>query len=440
MAHSPGNVLLIQYNEKGTSTYYHERLVMMESKSDPGCYAAMTPDRDVYVEDYSKHNANVKKVVPISGMGVIPRGVSAKKIYGFADKIPTEEELEQGMRVAAALCGAAVPAVAFWRKQAEPLVPARADDRPASPALPLGDEQRDFTPGPIQVAEPRVTFDRGEVRAFKDAATPGARYAGAGGVYLLTEPTLSFEIGDAFKPPLNAPTIAGSGKFFVEIEGEGVVLQYLAEGSDITEYISARKSFLNVDRRTIACPTEDDGRSVANLIGDMRVAKGGLGSGIAAESTAPWFIARVAETGSGFLQRHHTWRHESGVSASMPLVFEHEMLSTGFDLAIGVDRLNIKNLACFEWFIRRMQLHEHAVLENPLAPSYEGARHFMGKGNRRGGALIAPELHAYVASELGKESAILREKRKAREARTAEKGKPGKGGGPAGGKPGKGDA
>jgi hypothetical protein len=437
MAHSPGNVLLIQYNEKGAT--YHERLVMMVSMSDPGCYATMTPDRDVYVEDYSKHNANVKKVVPVSGMGVIPRGVSAKKIYGFADKIPTEEELEQGMRVAAALCGAAVPAVAFWRKQAEPLVPARADDRPASPALPLGDEHRDFNPGPIQVAEPRVTLDRGEVAAFKDAATPGARYAGAGGVYLLTEPTLSFEIGDAFKPPLNAPTIAGSGKFFVEIEGEGVVLQYLGEGSDITEYISARKSFLNVDRRTIACPTEDDGRSVANLIGDMRVAKGGLGSGIAAESTAPWFIARVAETGSGFLQRHHTWRHESGVSASMPLVFEHEMLSTGFDLAIGVDRLNIKNLASFEWFIRRMQLHEHAVLENPSAPSYEGARHFMGKGNRRGGALIAPELHAYVASELGKESAILREKRKAREARAAEKGGKGKPGGPAGGKTGKAD-
>ena len=123
----------------------------------------------------------------------------------------------------------------------------------------------------------------------------------------------------------------------------------------------------------------------------------------------------------------------------MPLVFEHEMLSTGFDLAIGVDRLNIKNLASFEWFIRRMQLHEHAVLENPLAPSYEGARHFMGKGNRRGGALIAPELHAYVASELGKESAILREKRKAREARAAEKGGKGKPGGPAGGKTGKAD-
>jgi hypothetical protein len=41
-----------------------------------------------------------------------------------------------------------------------------------------------------------------------------------------------------------------------------------------------------------------------------------------------------------------------------------------------------------------------------------------------------------VATELGKESAILREKRKAREARTAEGGKGGKGKGGKGAQPG----
>ena len=66
---------------------------------------------------------------------------------------------------------------------------------------------------------------------------------------------------------------------------------------------------------------------------------------------------------------------------------------------------------------RRIQLAEAAVLENPENPSFEGARHFMGVPDRRGGALIAPSLISFVASELGKEAAVLQEKRKAREAR-----------------------
>lgn len=60
------------------------------------------------------------------------------------------------------------------------------------------------------------------------------------------------------------------------------------------------------------------------------------------------------------------------------------------------------------------------MLESPEAPSFEGARHFMGFGERRGGALIAPSLTAYVAGETGKEVAILKEKRKAKEAWAAK--------------------
>ena len=149
---------------------------------------------------------------------------------------------------------------------------------------------------------------------------------------------------------------------------------------------------------------------------------GGLPTGLMGNNTASWVCDQVAATGAGFVQRHHTWRAQSGVGSHLPLVFEHEVLSNGLDLAISIDRLNIKNCACFEWFLRRLQLHENAVLENPVAPSYEGARHFMGKGNRRGGGLVAPDLTTYVASELGKEAAILREKRKAREAKLGQKG------------------
>ena len=64
-------------------------------------------------------------------------------------------------------------------------------------------------------------------------------------------------------------------------------------------------------------------------------------------------------------------------------------------------------------------MQENAVSESPLEPSFVGARHFLGFGDRKGGALIAPSLHAHVASELGKAASILKEKRKADEARSS---------------------
>ena len=65
---------------------------------------------------------------------------------------------------------------------------------------------------------------------------------------------------------------------------------------------------------------------------------------------------------------------------------------------------------------------EEAVSESPSDPSFEGAEHFLGIQEKRGGALVAPSLRAHVAGELGREAAILREKRKAREAKGTSKG------------------
>ena len=87
------------------------------------------------------------------------------------------------------------------------------------------------------------------------------------------------------------------------------------------------------------------------------------------------------------------------------------------DLAVEYDRLNVRNLVCIEWVCRRLMLQESAISENPDAPSFEGARHFLGYGERKGGALVAPGLASHVASEMSKEASIMKEKRKAREAK-----------------------
>lgn len=278
-----------------------------------------------------------------------------------------------------------------------------------------------FPPLPIQVKIHRNFGGAAGVAALPNIATAkpplAVQIAPSGGIWVLDEPTAGNEIGDPFELPAGALQFAGATHALVMIAGAPTVVKFLAEVTNIAEYNRARASLLGLDRRTLDAPAVDDSKAIAILIQESEVQSGGLESGMMGNLTAGWVCDQVAATGAGFVQRHHTWRAQSGVPAHLPLVFEHEVISTGFNLAVSCDRLNIKNLASFEWFLRRLQLHENAVLENSTGPSYEGARHFMGKGSRRGGALVAPELTNYVASELGKEAAILREKRKAREAR-----------------------
>ena len=100
---------------------------------------------------------------------------------------------------------------------------------------------------------------------------------------------------------------------------------------------------------------------------------------------------------------------------------EREVLPRSIDLAASFDGLNMPNLACFEYLIRRMQLIEEAHVKCPEAPDYSASEHFMGTGDRPGGALVSPELNRHVAGRLKDESSIQKEKRLAREEKVAQK-------------------
>ena len=148
--------------------------------------------------------------------------------------------------------------------------------------------------------------------------------------------------------------------------------------------------------------------------------------------TCGWLLESIAHSSLTPVSRHSRWTSESGVAAGDRSRYEHEIISRAIEVATTYDCLNLPNLACFELLARRLQLLEESHLEDPLHPTFEGARHFLGTGERRGGALIAPSLQAYVGEQLGKEAVVAKERRKAREAhgltRKSGKGDP-KGGG-----------
>jgi hypothetical protein len=239
----------------------------------------------------------------------------------------------------------------------------------------------------------------------------------SGFIYVYDEHTVSHDVGERVDLPLDHVVLQGGTRVLARINGDEVLLKRLDVATSLVHYASARKSFLCVDRRILEEKQAVDVRTFTRLVSDMPVVAPAA-TPLLGPATAGWFLDQVAVGGMpSMVARHHRWKSDSGVRSNLPAVFEHEVISSVIDVAVINDRLNIKNLVSFELLLRRLQLQESAITESPDNPSYEGARHFMGIGERRGGALINPVLAQYVATELGKEAAILKEKRKAREAR-----------------------
>ena len=92
------------------------------------------------------------------------------------------------------------------------------------------------------------------------------------------------------------------------------------------------------------------------------------------------------------------------------------------------DRIDIGRCLAFEYLNRRRQLLEEAHKDDPACPCFEHAHLYMGESVDGPGTALSGLLKAHVATELAKESAIEKEKRKAREAKYARnaRGKKGK--------------
>jgi hypothetical protein len=425
-----GSYLATRYNLPGP-VVWHQRLVVAISRTPGSSWRCIaTPDGDVYMEWYSLANPDIAEFRFMNGRNGAVVGVANRLVYRFAAD-PSAAELAvlfaQG-DVEMALHDGALPGVVAG---APPAVPAAAGAPPpaAAPA----------------VAGPVLGFDVGE--AVPHGAGVGGAGAGAagglgavrpkfvplGGAYVLDEPTADYDVGDLFVLP--AGVVRVGNKALALIGGQPVSFVWLAAGTNLDEYARARGDFLSVDRRLLPSRRPGDPTptfaSLVNLM-EVSVDPGGP-SPLLGPSTMEWFMQNVAIHGTDLVARHHRWVAESSVKPGIAAVHEHQILSMFLQHAVITDRLNIKNLTCCELALRRLQLHESAVAECPENPSYEGSRHFLGIAERKGGALIAPSLSGYVAAELGKEAAILKEKRKSRENRSGGGGRPPKA---AGGAPG----
>ena len=259
----------------------------------------------------------------------------------------------------------------------------------------------------------------------------GARLMPTGGGFVLDEPSVELKVGTPIAWP--AGTVVQKGVALVEVEGDMVKVRFLAAGTDVDDYAHSRQQFLVRDPRVLPRPLDRSDGEFRTIARDMEE-DALLSLPFGGPKTAGFMVEHAAPSSvGGFVARHDRWRAASGVGARTPILYEHEVLSRALQYAVVHDFLNLKALACVEFLMRRMQLLEDVVAENPSAPSFEAASHYMGSAERAGGAVMAPSLRAHVSGELGREAAILKEKMKAREARGGGGG--GRGGGRGGGKP-----
>ena len=134
--------------------------------------------------------------------------------------------------------------------------------------------------------------------------------------------------------------------------------------------------------------------------------------GIDGPRTARWLVEAISEQGHTPTTRHFWCRALLRLSDSDAGVEEHSVAEL-LEVAIVQGRLNISKCAYFETVARRAAAEGGAASTDFL----DEHRLLLGQGRGRGHALVAPTLEKWVSSRLQEESAVLKERRKAREER-----------------------
>ena len=97
----------------------------------------------------------------------------------------------------------------------------------------------------------------------------------------------------------------------------------------------------------------------------------------------------------------------------------HDSLRQMLETAVCYDQLDVGNPATMEFLCRQIQIIEEQLKDKFYAGTGESAidLHLMSGLSNRAKLCICPSLSTFVASEAAKDTAVMKERRKAREER-----------------------
>ena len=148
--------------------------------------------------------------------------------------------------------------------------------------------------------------------------------------------------------------------------------------------------------------------------------------------TALWVVKFMGELVTTPTAYHSRWRSHMTLGIGDNLVAEHECLSRALEAFLSFDQLEVSNLAGIGLMVRRLQLFEEKYRYKIADPEASQDSHLYmgGLAGARGELCICPLRSEWIAKQLQKESAVMKERRKAGEERVlARPKKGGKGGG-----------
>ena len=136
--------------------------------------------------------------------------------------------------------------------------------------------------------------------------------------------------------------------------------------------------------------------------------------------TVVWVCQFMLHRSNTPLGWHQEWKNLGRLSDDEGLVHEHETICRLLETAVCYDQLQVGALASFEVLARELQITEDKMSHRFSSQSNETMHdyHIMSGFKNRSALCICPELRSYMSLETAKESAILKERRKAREERT----------------------
>ena len=149
------------------------------------------------------------------------------------------------------------------------------------------------------------------------------------------------------------------------------------------------------------------------------------------ERTTSWLFNFVRDHGGTFDSRHTKFVMEQRWEKDSMPALVHDLVGFALELSLCYDQVDCSNLASLEVLSRLYQVLE----ESSGSLQMEGLEHYIGRDRTAGlrkGIALAPGLARHAVGEQSKETAILKEQRKAREEKESAK-KDKKGGGGKGG-------
>ena len=119
------------------------------------------------------------------------------------------------------------------------------------------------------------------------------------------------------------------------------------------------------------------------------------------------------------MAHHQRWRSTFKLQPSDIGVIDHEGACRALQVMASYDQLDMPNVASAELIARRLQLAEerHKDRLGGEGTASEDLHLYLGTDPTRGNLCVCPALSDWVGKELAAESAVMKERRKAKEER-----------------------